>query len=460
VESVFLSLFSFTIALVIVELLTPAYLQIIQKQISLHIMFTPGNLGFLISIVIFCGIISGSYPAFVIASFNPLNVIKGNLKSSIKSIGLRNYLVVIQFSISILIMIFTCSVYRQLIFMNHRDLGFDKERAFVIKRSDGLKNHIEAFKQEVERIPEVLAIANSTHIPGKNYWYNSFFKESEPGNAYLLYHSLVSRGYDDALGIQMKEGHFFVEGNSSDSLGAVINEAAAKKLGFNQPIGKSLIIPLNKKFQDKLTIIGVMKDFNFKSLHYKVEPMIMTLMRKNIEGFIVVRVKTRNVPKTVTAIQQKWDYYTSDYPFEYFWLDNDFSKLYSTEKRIASLFLSFSIFSIFIACLGLFGLIAFTAGMRMKEIGIRKSMGATFEGIVFMLTRDTFKLIAVALLISWPLSYFIITLWLQDFSYRIPINFQDFIWVALASAFISFFTIFFQAAKAAKKNPSDAMRYE
>lgn len=460
VESVFLSLIAFGIALVIVELLTPSYVNLVQKDISLRTMFTAENVLFLLGVVVFSGIISGSYPAFVIASFNPVRVIKGDLRSSIKSVGIRNYLVIGQFAISILIMICTCAAFRQLMFMRDRDLGFDKENTLVIKRSDGLKQKLDGFKNDIEQLPGVLAVGNSTHIPGKNYWYNSFFKEKTFGNTYLLHQSLVSPEFADALGFKMAKGRFFSENEPLDSMAAVINESAAKHLGFTNPVGRKIYVPVKDNTRQQLTVIGVIENFNFKSLHFEVEPMIMTMMRKNIEGFIVVRLKTGNSYATIKQIQEKWDVYTSDYPFEYFWLKDDYARLFDSETRIASIFLSFSLFSIFIACLGLFGLIAFTAGMRMKEIGIRKSLGATFGEIVLMLTSDTFKLIGVALLFAWPASFFLIRWWLKDYSYSIPMNYFDFLWVAFAAVVISFFTIFYQAAKAAKVNPADAMRYE
>lgn len=460
VESVFLSLIAFGIALVIVELLTPYYVNLVQKQISLRTMLTAENTLFILGVVVLSGVLSGSYPAFVIASFHPLRVIKGDLRSNIKSKGLRNYLVTGQFAISILIMICTCAVFRQLGFMRERNLGFDKENTLVIKRSDGLKTRINEFKNEIAGLPSVLAVGNSTHIPGKNYWYNSFFKDSVLGNTYLLYQSLVSPGFSDALGIEMNEGRFFSVDEPGDSLAAVINESAAEHLGFKDPVGAKIYFPVKNGGRNYLRVIGVMKNFHFKSLHFKVEPLIMTMMHKNIEGFIVVRMKPKDVQQTIATINQKWDEYTSDYPFQYFWLDDDFAKLYDAETRIASIFFSFSAFSIFIACLGLFGLIAFTAGMRMKEIGIRKSLGASFSEIILMLTSDTFRLIAVALLFAWPASFFLINWWLKDYSYRIPVNYFDFIWVAFAAIIISFFTIFYQAAKAARVNPAEAMRYE
>jgi putative ABC transport system permease protein len=459
-ESVFLSFLSFGIALVIVDLLTPYFDRLVQKQISLLTMFTPGNIILVLSIVATSGIISGSYPAFVIASFNPARVIKGNFKSNIKSSGLRNQLVVGQFFISILIMISTCAVYRQLWYMSHRDLGFDKERALVIRRSDGLKNKINAFKKEIEALPGVLAIGNSTHIPGKNYWYNSFFKDKKSGNTYLLYQSLVSPEYADALGIKLKEGRFFSTEVPSDSFAVVLNEAAVKKLGLKNPIGSKIYTPLDKGIRQGHAIIGVMRDFNFKSLQYSIEPMVMTLMHHNVEGYIVVRLKTKDGRKTIAQIQKKWDEYTADYPFEYFWLKDDFARLYDSENRTLFIFLSFSILSIFIACLGLFGLIAFTASMRMKEIGIRKSMGATFREIVLMLTSNSLKFIGIALIFAWPASYFLIRWWLLNYSFQIPINYIDFVLVAIGSALIAFLTIFFQAAKAARVNPAIAMRYE
>jgi putative ABC transport system permease protein len=460
VESVFLSLIAFGIALVIVELLTPSYVNLVQKQISLRTMFTVDNIIFICGIVVLSGVLSGSYPAFVIASYSPLRVIKGDLRSNVKSKGLRNYLVTGQFAVSILIMICTCSVFRQLMFMRDRDLGFDKENTLVIKRSDGLKKKLENFKNDIGNLPGVLAVGNSTHIPGKNYWYNSFFKDENFGTTYLLYQSLVSPEYADALGIRLKEGRFFSKDEPGDSLATVINESAAEHLGFKNPVGAKIYFPVNNRMRQSLTVIGVVHNFNFKSLHYKVEPLIMTRMHKNIEGYIVVRMKARDIQKTIASIAAEWDEYTSDYPFEYFWLENDFAKLYESENRIASIFLSFSIFSIIIACLGLFGLIAFTAGRRMKEIGIRKSLGASFSEIVFMVTSDTFKLIAIALLFAWPSSYLLIRWWLTGYSYRIPMNYFDFVWVAMVAILISFFTIFYQAAKAAKVNPAEAMRYE
>jgi len=460
VESVFLSLIAFGIALVIVELLTPSYVNLIQKNISLRTMFTTGNTIFLLSVVVFSGIISGSYPAFVIASYKPIKVIKGDLKSSIKSTGLRNYLVIGQFAVSVLIMICTCAAYRQLRFMRDRDLGFDKERTLVIRRSDGLKKSLDSFKEEIQTMPGILAVGNSTHIPGKNYWYNSFFKQAQSGNTYLLYQSLVSPEYADALGIKMKEGRFFSKDIATDSLAAIINESTVEKLDLKNPIGARIYVPVNKNVRQSLTVIGVMKNFNFKSLHFKIEPLIMTMMFKNLEGYIVVRLNTKDFKGTIASIENKWEAYTSDYPFEYFWLEDDFAQLYDVETRTANIFLSFSIFSIFIACLGLFGLIAFAAGMRMKEIGIRKSMGATFSEIIYMLTYDTLKLIGIALLIAWPASYLLIRWWLVEYSYRIPMNYFDFIWIAIGATMISFITIFFQAAKAARVNPSDAMRYE
>lgn len=459
-ESVFLSFLAFGIALVIVDLLTPYFDNLIRKQVSLSTMFSPLNITVLILTVVVSGVVSGSYPAFVIASFKPIRVIKGDLKSSIKSSGLRNHLVIGQFFISILIMISTCAIYRQLWFMSHRDLGFDKERALVIKRSDGLKTKLKAFKSEVEMLPGVLAVGNSTHIPGRNYWYNSFFTDNKSSTTYLLYQSLVSPEFADALGIKMKEGRFFSADIPSDSFSVVLNEAAVKKLGLKNAVGKKIFMPLDKGVRQGSTIIGVMKDFNFKSLQFGIDPMIMTLMHHNVEGYIVVRLNSKDANKTITQIEKIWDEYTADYPFEYFWLKDDFARLYDSESRILSIFLSFSVLSIFIACLGLFGLIAFTASMRMKEIGIRKSMGATFGEIVLMLTSSSLKFIGIALLFAWPAAYFLIRWWLTNYSFQIPMNYIDFILVALGSALIAFITIFFQAAKAAKVNPAVAMRYE
>lgn len=459
-ESLFLSFLALGISLVLVEILTPFYNSFIQKDLNLSSLLTTFNITFLISVVLFSGLISGLYPAIVIASFSPIQVIKGNLTSRIKSSGVRNILVIGQFVASIVIIIFTCASIRQLSYIRRLNLGFDKERTIVIKRSDGLKNKIDAFKDEVNRIKGVLAIGNSTHIPGKNYWYNSFLKEDEPYNTYLLYHSLVSTEFADALGIKMKEGRFFSKDVPSDSFGIVINESAAKMLHFDHPIGQTLQIPIERNKRENLTVIGVMENFNFKSLHFKIEPMAMTLMKRNVEGYLVVRIKSDDFSKTMQQIERKWDLFTSDYPFEYFWLDEDLGSLYSSEIRLSGVFSFFSFLSIFIACLGLLGMIAYTSNKRKKEIGIRKILGATNEEIMYTLGKDILRLFMFALIIGWPLSFFIIKWWLSDYSYRIPMNYPDFMLAAAGAFLVALFTISFQIIKSTSKNPSEAIRYE
>jgi putative ABC transport system permease protein len=302
-------------------------------------------------------------------------------------------------------------------------------------------------------------VANSTHVPGKIYWLNTFFAKEEAGTAYLLHQAIVSPELADVLKLKLHEGRFLSANVPGDTFACVINQAAVKSIGLKKAIGSILYYPTHDR-RVAFTVIGVVEDFNFKSLHHPIEPMIMTFMRMNIDGYIIVRIHTSNISKTLDAIKNTWDSFTTDYPFDYFWLNEDFNKLYSSERLTASVFSAFSLLSILIACLGLFGLIAYTAAQRTREIGIRKTFGASFGSIVQMLTNDTLRLVIISLFIAWPVAYLVIRQWLQGFTYHINMNYQDFLYSALIAFVIAMVTVSFQAIKAARKNPADAIRYE
>jgi putative ABC transport system permease protein len=458
-ETIFLSFIALLLALVMVEIFTPEYQLLVNRHLSLNMFLQPRYIIGLIFITIITGILAGSYPAFVLSSYKPVRTLKGDLRTNKQSPLLRNVLVVTQFASSIFIILCTFAVYRQLNYMTNHDLGFAKQQVVVINRSDGLRYKIEDFKKTLLNNSEVIGVANTTHVPGKVYWNNAFFTEENPNTTHLLYQSIVSPEVAKVLDLKLYQGRFFSAIIPGDTFACVLNQTAVKSLKLQHPVGKTLYQPVGDK-RIAFKIIGVVDDFNFKSLHHPIEPMVMTFMRRNIDGYVIVRIHTNNIDKTIDAIKKTWNGFTSDYPFDYFWLNEDFNRLYSSERLTASVFSNFSLLSILIACLGLYGLIAYTAVRRTREIGIRKTLGASFSTIVLMLTKDTIRLILISLLIAWPVAYFVIRQWLKGFTYHNNINYKDFIFAALIAFVIAMLTVSFQAIKAARRNPADSIRYE
>lgn len=462
IESLLLSIIAILIALVFVEFFTPVFQKLIQIKLSLRETLNLPFLVVLVLITIITGLLSGSYPAIFLSSFNPVPTLKGIKHNRIQNLNLRNLLVVAQFAASIFLLTCTFAIYRQISYMANRDLGFDKSQVLVIKRSDGLRGNIGKFKAEIEKIPGVLAVANGTHVPGKIYWRTGFFPEQNAGTTFLINQAVVSPGYDKVLGLRMVKGRFFSDEEPDDSLNCILNEKAVESLGLTHPIGAGIYQPVSNLnlSRRKYTVIGVVHDFNFSSLHYAIEPMIMTCMTNNLEGVVIVKISPEKMVQALEAIKLAWAENTADYIFDYSWLDNDFNRLYVSDRVTGSIFFSFSVLSIFIACLGLFGLIAFTAMQRKKEIGIRKTFGASNAEILKLLVKDTLRLIVLSLIIAWPLAFWVISGWLGNFSYHVRINPADFVISSLIVLAVTILTIGIQAIRASRQNPVESLRYE
>ncbi len=459
IESVFLSFVALLIAFVLVEIFTPAFQSLVNEQISISLLFKPAFIAGMVLVSVIIGILAGTYPAFILASYDPLRTLKGDLRSNSNSPKLRNILVVSQFAATIFLILCTFTIYRQLNFMTNYNLGFAKDQVLVIKRSKGMETKFDNFSEDLRKNPEIYGVAKATHIPGKGFMNNAFFPEHDLNKAYFLNQSIASDGFAETLKLKLISGRFFSKKHIGDSLACIINKAAETYLKLPSPIGHILYMPVKEK-RIPFTIVGVVEDFNFKSLHYSIEPAIITNMRNNFDGYILVRLNTKDISKNIAFIKRTWEKYNVEYPFDYFWLNSDFNKQYNSEKLIASLFFAFSILSIFIACLGLLGLIAFTSLRRTKEIGIRKAMGASFYAIILMLIRDSIRPVIISLLIAWPLAYFAVQQWLHKYSFHIGTNYLDFLLSALIAIIIAILTVSFQAIKAAVKNPADSIRYE
>jgi len=460
-ESLIITLISLGIAVVILELFMPALNNMVQIPLDIAYFSTWYIVPTLLLLILLVSLMAGSYPAFFLASFRPVAVLKGKLKLGAKSGVLRSVLVIIQFVVSVFILLSTFTVSSQLKYLLNKDLGFDKENILMIRRSDALDNQMEAFKSELKKITTVEAVTNSNSYPGVNFSNNAFFKEGEStSNTYLLHQSWVSFDAGKTFGYELVEGRFFSRDYPTDSNAIVINEAAVKSLGLEDPIGKIILSPWRNNELLRRPVIGVVKDFNFKSLHTKIEPAAFTLMPGNWEGVVCVRLSPENINNSIKQIQKVWESFNTGYPFEYFFFDDHLKDLYKTEQRTNGIFILFSALSILIAFMGLLGLISFIAEQRKKEIGIRKTFGSTSTNIVLIISRDILKLIVIASVISWPIAYFVMDNWLQDFSYRVGINYIMFIIIPVLTIILSLLTVIYQTLKAAMKNPAETLRYE
>lgn len=464
-ESVLFSLISLILAVIIVYLLLPQYENLIQLDLDFDIFKTFYVIPLLILLAIFVGLLAGTYPSFILASFNPVTVLKGEIfKGSGKSI-LRSILVIIQFTVAIAILIGTYVVYRQLQYMQKKDLGFEKDNVLVIKRSDALKDRIDAFKQELKQQAGIIYVGNSTHIPSTTYWNNVHWLEGQDRSiTYLIMTSFVSCEYLEALGLTLKEGRFFSPDLPTDSLAVVINEATVKALDLKNPLNTRFTSPGATPEQEQFfPVIGVVKDFHYESMHEDIHPMIFHFMPGNWEGYIIVKLDGGNITEIISLIKKTWEDFNERFPFEYFWLDDEFEKLFEPERRTGQILLVFSILSIFISCLGLLGLISYSTALRTKEIGIRKAAGASSGTIIYLLSRETIKLLLISAVFSIPV-YFLISQWLQNFAYRIDFNPALFalylIMISAIALLIALLSVSYIAYTAATRNPSESLRVE
>ena len=462
-ESVILSFIALVIAIILVELTIPVFSDIIGQNISEDLLINPLMIVSYLILAIVVGFVAGSYPAFYLSSFQPVNVLKRNLNRSSKNPALRNALVIIQFSISIFLMVGTGIIYNQLNYVKNKKLGFDKEQVMILQlRSEKLREKSAFLENEFRKLLVVENAASSTSIPGEGSDGSAFFPEGESTtDPWLIFNTGADYDYIETMGMEIIKGRSFSKEFASDTAGIIINETLLKKLGWGDDcIGKK-ITPGDPGNKFSFHVIGVVKDFHFLSLHDKIEPYIIYLSKNNLRS-LSIKIKPGNLNESITQISNKWSEMEPNFPFDYSFLDETFDALYKSEERMGKLFIYFSIIAIFIACLGLFGLASYTAEQRTKEIGIRKTFGATTPSISFLLTRDFTKWILLANIIAWPAAYYFLGLWLENFAFRINITDQ---WhVFLLSAVISFavaiLTVSLQAIKVAHSNPVDALKYE
>jgi putative ABC transport system permease protein len=459
IESILTSFVAVIISIGIVELLLPYFNNIADKKLLLNPFGSVNTILLLTGFTIVIGLIAGSYPAFYLSSFRPVQVFKSDIRKGSRKAALRSGLVIFQFAISIVLIIGTFVIYSQLKYMQNKNLGFNKGQVLVINKAWNLGNQMLSFKHDLMKNPDIINVSNSGAVPG----------DQQGGSAYRLKNSysmeLVSMhqmwcDYDFKNTYQMKihEGRFFSEAYASDTSAVIINESAARMLGVKQVDGKFLTDLTNIP---NFRIIGIIKDFNYSSLHETIVPLAIFLSKPGNSGkFLSIRIKTGNYKETMAFIESVWRKYAGNEVLEYGFLDHNLQKLYLSDQRTSKIAAIFSFLAIFIACLGLFGLATFITEQRTKEIGIRKVLGATIPELITLLFREFAKWVLIANLIAWPVAYYFMNKWLQDFAYRINISIWTFIISGAAALTIAILTVSANAVKAATANPVRSLKYE
>jgi putative ABC transport system permease protein len=441
----------------------PYFNNLAGKHISIGFFFSYQALILEFVLALIVGFVAGIYPAFFLSSFQIIAILKGSTGAQPSNRGgLRSSLIVFQFAISTALIIATFVVYQQLHFMQDKKLGYDKNQVLVINDTYTLGNNAKAFKQQLLNDNRIVNATLSGNIPGFNNMGGTviYAKEvSDKGIHAEISTSIywIENSYIPTLGMQMAKGRNFYFSAPADSASVIINEAAVQDLGFGNtdPICKTII----RSGQRHYNIVGVVKDFNYTSAKQKIAPLMMLSSDRNT-GAIIARIKTNDVQRLINDIKDKWNSYHATAPFSYSFMDDQFASLYNTEQRTGQIFTSFSIIAVIIASLGLFGLVAYMIRQRVKEIGIRKVLGASSQSITLMLSKEFLRLIIIASLISFPITWFAMNKWLQDFAYRINIEWWVFLAAGSIALLVAALTISFQSIKAALANPVKSLRAE
>ena len=443
------------IAITGVYLLLPSFNLLSGKVLEFNTMMSPSILTAVLAIFIIVSLLAGSYPAFYLTSFNPVDVLKGKVRAGMKSKGIRSSLVVVQFAISISLIICTMVVYNQLRYLQERNIGLDKQNVLILQNTRRLGNNQNAFREAVSNQAGIEKASYTNNVfPGVNN--TTAFSTLDTKQDHLMGSYYADYSHLDVLKIEMLEGRYFSKEFPTDSLACVINEAAMKELGWTDALNKELK-SYNGPEPVNIHVIGVVKDFNFESFKSKVRPIIIQLQEKS--NNMLVRY-SGNAKDAISSIEAIWKQNASNEPFEYAFLDQNFDELFREEQRLGQLFTVMSAIAIFVACLGLLGLASFTAEQRTKEIGIRKVMGASVASVNSLLSKDFMLLVGISFVIASAIAWYVMNEWLNTFAYRIELGPLVFLLGGIIAAGIAWLTVSYHFIKAARSNPSDALRYE
>jgi len=459
-ESVFLSFLALLLALTLVLFFLPAFNNLSGKILTLDFsgnsLLIPG----LFFTALLTGIIAGSYPALYLSSFQPVKVLKGTLSSVSKGSGFRKILVVMQFALSIVLIIGTTVIYSQLNYIRNMNLGFNKEQLIYMPLNGEFGEKCEAAKLEMLQNPNILHASNISHLPTGSYWNNVGWnwEGKDPNTDPLVTRRYVDYDFLNTFDVGLRTGSFYsqetITGTSVTAQKIIINEAFAEIIGADNPIGLQIA-----HFREHYTIIGVIKDFHFEALYQEIEPMAVFYNPERY-GYMFLRITPENIPETIAYIEKVFYKYSPEFPFVYNFFDEVYDSIYSSEQQTGSIIKYFTILAIFISCLGLFGLASYMAEQRTKEIGIRKTLGASIPGIVLLFSKEFAKWVVLSNIIAWPAAYFAMNKWLQGFAYRTNIGIGIFAYSAVMAFIVALLTVSYQSIKAARVNPLNSLKYE
>jgi putative ABC transport system permease protein len=456
-ESISFSVLAFFMALVFARLFLPVFNTLINRNLSFNTFFDGLTILFIAGLVVMIGIVSGSYPAVYLSSFQPSSILQDKHSSRAKgAVRLRNILVVFQFSLSITLISCTLIVKTQLDFMRNKDLGFNKEEILnVVLREPKLIRDSETFRNillQHSGIKDILVTQSlPTTISSNNVYKNPSWAGKTAAPEFYVNFGWVGYRFIDFYGIELLQGRNFSREYATDKEACIINETAARIIGWEDPVGKVM---------DDFPVIGVVKDFHFRPLKDKIEPVALRLNRPGRPKYFSIKIYSDRLEKTITFIEKKWKEASPDYPFSFFFLDEQVDRTFRAEVRLLKIFNNFSFLAILLSSLGLFGLALFTADRKTKEIGIRKVLGASVPQILVLLSREFVRWILLANLIAWPLAYLSMNKWLDSFAYKTNMSVAMFIMAGLIALCVSILTVSYQSLKAAKANPVDSLRYE
>lgn len=451
IESLLFAFAALIISSILVIDLLPVFNSISGKELVFDLLGDIKIILFTAAVALITGIISGSYPALILSRFNPARVLKGGTGFGTRNKNFRKPLVIFQFSLTIILIIGTVAINRQLHFLENKNLGFNREQVLCVGMPGKLSQKLTLIKNRLKDNPDVVDISGVSFPPSGilastkiNEW------EGRESNAeFLSYLLSADYNFDKTMQIKMVQGRYFTL-KSDTAEGCVINEAAVKAMGMESPVGRKI---------QGLKVIGVIKDFNFTSLHSKIAPLMIYFDPKEIKQ-LLIRIKPGNIKHTISSIETEWNKIAPAFPFEYSFLDEQINRLYKSDIRVGHVINTFSILALFIACLGMFGLASYTAERRTKEVGVRKVLGAKVSGIILLLSGEFTKYVVLANLFAWPVAYFFLNRWLQDFAYHIDLSLWMFVLSGTAALIVSLITVIYQAIKAAVANPVKSLRYE
>jgi len=454
-ESTLISFISLVMALFMVLLFLPRFNLLTGKE--LQFLDTLPLAGFFLFLTLFTGLVAGSYPALYLASFNPVTVLKGELRTSIGELWVRKGLVIFQFTLSIVLIVAVIVVYQQIRFVQSKNLGYNKDNLIYFSKDGRLLEQGEAFLAEAKRLPGVENISAIAHdlVGRQNNTSGLTWDGKDPEDLILFEHVRVDYDLLETIGVELKEGRFFSREFGADTSKIIFNERAIEIIGFDNPIGKK--IRLWDEYD--MEIIGVVKDFHFQSLRQGMNPLFFRLTPDNAWN-VMARLEPGRAQEGIAALRQFYEQYNPGFSFDFNFVNEDYARQYEAEQRVASLSRYFAGLAILISCLGLFGLAAFTADRRRKEIGIRKVLGATVTNIVLLLTRNFTQLVLVSIILGIPIAYYLTRQWLNDFAYRIDLSLLFFAVASVLVLLISWLTVSFQAYRAANINPKECIRDE